>query len=52
MEYIVEENYATRQLESMTLTQLISLAQENLRPVGPISWLERKIKVSKYINKK
>jgi hypothetical protein len=28
------------------------MAKENLRPVGPISWLERKIKVSKYIQKK
>ena len=36
----------------MSLKELIKVALENLRPVGPISWLERKFKVSKYIQKK
>jgi hypothetical protein len=30
----------------------MNIALENLRPVGPISWLERKYKVKKYIQKK
>jgi hypothetical protein len=31
---------------------LIDIAKYNLRPVGNISWLERKYKVLKYIEKK
>jgi hypothetical protein len=36
----------------LSLKELIKVAFENLRPVGPISWLERKFKVNKYIQKK
>jgi hypothetical protein len=51
-EYLTEDNCASYPPECTALPQLIQLALDNLRPIGVISWLERKLKVDKYIQKK
>ena len=46
-EYLVEEPS-----ELLPLDEMIMAAKENLRMVGPISWLERRAKVEKFKRKK
>ena len=52
MDYLTEEDCEDGNMEEATIEQLKETARHNLRPVGPISWLERRMKVQKYISKK
>lgn len=51
-EYLTPENHEDHDLASMNTEDLIRIARHNLRPVGSISWLERRGKVRKFKSKK
>lgn len=49
-DYLMEDQLEN--VDNMSTKEMIEAAEHNLRPLGPISWLERKNKVSKYLQKK
>ena len=52
MEYLTEDDLKVEGLDSKNLEEMKKIARHNLRYIGPISWLQRKSKVRKYIAKK